>query len=247
MKQVEILKLRINHITQNEALKCVSKLAKERKPSYVCFVNSHMVVEANKDLKILRAVNNSTFAFSDGMPVAKAFQLLHGLKQDRIAGMSFFPLMLGQCEKLELKIGLIGSTDEVLNKILQKIKKEFPKIKVTQAISPPFKSQWDNQAYIESFNNFDTNLVFVALGCPKQEKWMFENHKKINAILLGVGGAFPVYAGIIRKCPRIMSDNGLEWLYRFIMEPRRLGKRYLYTNTIFIKLLTKATLKRILR
>ena len=118
-----------------------------------------------------------------------------------------------------------------------KIKKDLPNIEVTHKISPPFKQKWDNESYINSFNASNTNIVFVALGCPLQEKWMFEHYKKINSVLLGVGGAFPVYAGEVSRAPKWMSNNSLEWLYRLIKEPKRMWKRYFYTNTVFLKLL----------
>jgi N-acetylglucosaminyldiphosphoundecaprenol N-acetyl-beta-D-mannosaminyltransferase len=237
MRKIDILNLQINNISQDESLQKVTELAKKRESSYVCFTNAHMTVEANRDKYILNIVNTATLALPDGGPVAKAFKLIHGIKQERIAGMDFFPLMLKECNKHNLKVGLIGSTDEVLDKIHSKIKKELPQIEVTQIISPPFKQEWDNEAYINSFNASNTNIVFVALGCPLQEKWMFEYYKKINAVLLGVGGAFPVYAGEVSRAPKWMSNNSLEWLYRLIKEPKRMWKRYFYTNTVFLKLL----------
>ncbi len=239
MRKIDILNLHINNISQKEALQNVTELAKKREPSYVCFTNAHMTVEANTDKNMLNVVNTATLAFADGGPVAKAFKLIHGITQERIAGMDFFPLMLKECNNHNLKVGLIGSTNEVLVKIHSKIKKELPQIEVTHKISPPFKQEWDNEVYIKSFNDSNTNIVFVALGCPIQEKWMYEHFEKINSVLLGVGGAFPVYAGQVSRAPKWMSNNSLEWLYRLIKEPKRMWKRYLYTNSVFLKLLIK--------
>lgn len=242
MKKVDILKLQLNHISEDDALQQVVQLAIKKEPSYVCFTNAHMTVEANQDDHILNVVNSANFAFSDGAPVAKAFKYIYGLEQERIAGMDFFPMMLEACHKENLNIGLLGSIDLVLNKIERKIKVQYPGLNITHKISPPFNKEWDNQAYIEAFNSSNTNVVFVALGCPLQEKWMHEHHKKINAVLLGVGGAFPVYAEEVSRCPMWMRNNGLEWLYRLIKEPKRMWKRYFYTNTIFLKLLFKRVL-----
>ncbi|WP_340076190.1 WecB/TagA/CpsF family glycosyltransferase [Leptobacterium sp. I13] len=239
MKKINILNLSLNIATEDQALKKTLELAKNRTPSYICFTNAHMTVEANNDEYMLNVVNSATYAFSDGFPVAKAFKLLHGIDQKRIPGMEFFPLMLDICNKHKLKLTLLGSTNKVLNLIEGRINKEYPNLTITNKISPPFKQKWDNEKYIKAINNAKTNIVFVALGCPLQEKWMFENYKEINAVLLGVGGAFPVYAGEIPKCPSWMARNGLEWLYRLIKEPRRMWKRYFYTNTIFIKLLLR--------
>ena len=92
-------------------------------------------------------------------------------------------------------------------------------------------------------NSSGANLVFVALGCPKQEKWMAQNSHKINAMLLGVGGAFPVFAGVASRAPLFMQNTGLEWVYRLYQEPKRLFKRYLFTNSIFLFLVLKAKIK----
>ena len=144
--------------------------------------------------------------------------------------------MLEKCNLLKLRVGLFGSTPEVLKIITDKISSEFSNITITHAISPPFNANWDNENYIQSFNASSTNIIFVALGCPKQEKWMYENYKELNSVLLGVGGAFPVYAGVIKRCPKWMGVSGLEWLYRLVKEPKRMWKRYLVTNSMFIKL-----------
>ena len=239
MEKIEVLNLKLNKITFEEVLSHLSQLAKERKSAYACFTNVHMITEANKDDYLLNAVNSANYALPDGMPVAKAFQLIHGIKQERIAGMDFFPAMLKVCDKENFNVGLFGSTESVLEKINFRIKNEFPHINLTQVISPPFDGNWDNSGYIKQFNSTNTNVIFVALGCPKQEKWMYDNSSQINSVLLGVGGAFPVFAKELKRAPKWMSSNSLEWLYRLIIEPRRMWKRYFYSNSFFIKLLVK--------
>lgn len=243
MKKINILNLLINNINKREVLSKIVKLAKERTPSYVCFVNAHMTVEANNDVYMRNVVNSATFALADGYPVAKAFKYIHDIKQERIAGMDFFPELLKSCEIHNLNVCLLGSTESVLNAIEAKAKIEFPKLKITNKISPPFNQEWPNYEYIEAINKSNTNVVFVALGCPLQEKWMYENHKDIKAVLLGVGGAFPVYSGELSRAPKWMSKNGFEWLYRLIKEPKRMWKRYFYTNTVFLRLLVLGMLK----
>ena len=237
MKKVNILNLNINNTTFTEALESVIVYAKQRKPSYACFVNAHMTVEANSDSYMLEVVNSADFAFADGAPVAKSFQILHGINQTRIAGMDFFPLMLKKAEQHKLNVSIIGSTNEILSKTREKIEKQFPNLNITNLISPPFDSPWDNNDYVNRINQSNTNILFVALGCPKQEKWMHKHKLKVNAVMLGIGGALPVYANVVKRAPAWMQNNGLEWLYRLIKEPRRMWKRYLVTNTIFIKLL----------
>ena len=217
----------------------VLKLATDRTPSYCCFTNVHMLIEAFDDPAFNTVVNSATYAFPDGAPVAKMFQKVYGIDQERIAGMDFLPNFIEKCDEHSLKVAFVGSTDLVLEKIKEKIASEYKNITITALISPPFGKPWDNEAYINTINAAETNVVFVGLGCPKQEKWMYEHSAKINAILFGLGGAFPVYVDEIKRAPSWMRNNSLEWLYRLLMEPRRMFKRYYYTNTKFLRLARK--------
>jgi N-acetylglucosaminyldiphosphoundecaprenol N-acetyl-beta-D-mannosaminyltransferase len=210
------------------------EMAKTHTPGYACMVNVHMLIEAQNSKSFREVVNSATIAFPDGMPVAKMFRLRYGVSQERIAGMDFFPYFMGVCSEHKLKVALLGSTPEVLEKIEAKAAIDYPGVKISCSISPPFGQAWDNEAYIEQINATGTHVVFVALGCPRQEKWMFQYSERINAVLFGVGGAFPVYAGTIGRAPKWMQDSGLEWLHRLVKEPRRMFKRYFYTNTYFL-------------
>nr|WP_315820525.1 WecB/TagA/CpsF family glycosyltransferase [Paraflavitalea speifideiaquila] len=123
----------------------------------------------------------------------------------------------------------------------------YPNLKIGGAISPPFGvtlTPQELQHHIDMINQSSSHVVYVALGCPKQEKWMANNYNKINAVLLGIGGALPVLAGVQTRAPKWMQDMSLEWLFRLLQEPRRMFRRYLYTNSYFIWLLTKAWLKK---
>jgi N-acetylglucosaminyldiphosphoundecaprenol N-acetyl-beta-D-mannosaminyltransferase len=127
------------------------------------------------------------------------------------------------------------------------LREKYPNIIVAGTISPPFRSieEKELEQYIISINAANPNFIFVGLGCPKQEKWMAENFNKINAVLLGVGGAFLTTAGLQKRAPYWMQKSSLEWLYRLIQEPQRLFKRYLVANSLFIYLLTKSLLKKL--
>ncbi len=105
--------------------------------------------------------------------------------------------------------------------------------------SPPFRelTKEEKEDIVQRINNINPDFVFVALGCPKQEKWMAEHKNKVNSCMIGFGGALEVYAGVKDRAPKWMQDYSLEWLYRFIQDPKRLWKRYLVTNSLFIILL----------
>ncbi len=237
-----IISANINYGEINFYIDRIKDLIKRKEPSYVCFSNVHMIIEAYDDEGFCSVVNSATFALPDGIPIAKSLNILYNIKQKRIAGMDFIPLFLETCNSLKYKVTFIGSTEEVLNAVEQRICTEYKGIEITNLISPPFNEEWNNKDYIKKINSSKTDVVFVALGCPKQEKWMFENYKYINSTLFGIGGALPTFAGIVKRAPNWMQKLGLEWLYRLIQEPKRMAKRYFYTNSKFILLFIKAWL-----
>jgi N-acetylglucosaminyldiphosphoundecaprenol N-acetyl-beta-D-mannosaminyltransferase len=224
----------------NEFLDSIVSLAKEKKSNYICVANVHMTIEAYKDKSFENIVNNADITTPDGMPLAKAIKYLYGIEQDRVAGMDLMPDLINESAKLNKKIFLFGSTNEILEKIEKKVKNKYPNIQI-ESYSPPFRELDENEKneIIKMINDYNPDFVFVALGCPKQEKWMAEHKDKINSCMIGFGGAFEVYAGVKKRAPVWMQKYSLEWLYRLLQDPKRLWKRYFYTNSLFIVLFIK--------
>ncbi len=213
-------------------------LSKNTHSSFICISNVHMTIEAYLDKSFCKIVNNADIATPDGMPLAKAMKILYGVDQDRVAGMDLMPDLMKISEEKGLSIFLYGSTDEALKTITIKAKKEFPNLRLS-VYSPPFRtlSQDEKKDIVTMVNRNNPDFVFVALGCPKQEKWMSEHKNIIHSCMIGLGGAFEVYAGLKDRSPQWMQDYSLEWLYRLLQDPKRLWKRYLVTNSLFIILL----------
>jgi len=245
-EKFRIISLDIDHVSFRESLEQVMVWGLSHTPSYVCFANVHMTMEAHQDAGFKQNVNHASLVLADGKPVAVAGKLLYGKKQERIAGMDFMPAILDKANELKAKVFLYGSTQEVLDSLEQKIKSNYPGVVLAGSITPPFRpiAQEELAGHIDQINNSGANVVMVSLGCPKQEKWMSANSQKINAVLLGVGGAFAVTAGLQKRSPVWMQKLGLEWLHRLMQEPKRLFKRYFVTNTRFIFLLSKEIIKR---
>ena len=239
----KIISLDIDLFSYKDSIKKIMEDARDRKRGYVCFANVHMIIEAYQDKQFAKDVNNATLVLPDGMPLVKTLKLFYGIEQDRVAGMDVMPDLIRIASNNNLKLFFFGTTPELLEKIRLKIEKDFPKTDVVGLFSPPFNEPLNNDLYTEMINSSGANLVFVALGCPKQEKWMAQNSSKINAMLLGVGGAFPVFAGVASRAPLFMQNTGLEWVYRLYQEPKRLFKRYLFTNSIFLFLVLKTKIK----
>lgn len=200
-----------------------------------------MCIEVWKDAVYAHAVNSADMATPDGKPLAKAIEWLYGIKQPRVAGMDLLPDLLREAAVQSLGVFFYGSTPDVLDAIQHKALQDNPSLIISGSCSPPFRALTDaeKEEDIRRINASGAHIVFVALGCPKQERWMAENRGKIHAVMLGVGGAFPVYAGLQKRAPQWMQKYALEWVFRLCQEPKRMWKRYLVTNTLFCILLAK--------
>jgi N-acetylglucosaminyldiphosphoundecaprenol N-acetyl-beta-D-mannosaminyltransferase len=247
--KIKILSLNVDAISFEETVGEVMRLAQNKLSAYVCFANVHMAIEAHKDLRFKEVLDAATLVLADGKPIAFASNFLYGRYQERVSGMDFTPAILDALNATNGSVFFYGSTPDVLERLQIVVKARYPQVRVAGAVSPPFRvlSPEEKKADIDFINASGADIVMVALGCPKQEKWMHEHTAQISKPLLGVGGAFPVLAGLHRRAPTWMQNAGLEWLYRLLQEPRRMFKRYLYTNTLFIYLLTKARLKLLFR
>jgi N-acetylglucosaminyldiphosphoundecaprenol N-acetyl-beta-D-mannosaminyltransferase len=223
----------------------IMSLAISGQSANVCVANVHMLVEAYQDASFATVVNSANIITPDGMPLIWAMRLLHGIKNDRVAGMDLLPRLLTTAIEKNISVFFYGGSQKMLDATAAYIQKAFPALKVAGLYSPPFRAltKEEDESVIEMINNSGARLVFVVLGCPKQEKWMNTMKGKINATMVGVGGALPVLVGEQKRAPQWMQKNGLEWLYRLIQEPGRLWKRYFYTNAVFILLLIKEKIK----
>lgn len=240
-----LLTIDVSSGSYNDFINAILKYAMERVSSYVCVANVHMLVEAHNTPKFAEVVNQADIVTPDGMPLAQGFKYEYNLKQDRVDGMSLLPALLSECEKNNLSVYFYGGDQKVLNTAEAYIRKTYPNLKIAGLYSPPFRQLTEVEKLEDEqrIRKSEANLVFVALGCPKQEMWMAEMKGKVPALMIGIGGALPVFTGAQKRAPKWMQDNSLEWLYRLIQEPKRLFKRYLTTNSKFLYLLAKEKLK----
>lgn len=236
-----IISLDITSIPYSEFIDKICYLAAEKISSYICVANVHMCIEAYDDAEFQNIVNNADMVTPDGMPLAKGIQWLYGKEQERVAGMDLLPDLLKECEKQSLKVYFYGGSENTQKSTELFIHQNYTKLEAVGYYSPPFRklSSEEEIQIIHNINNSGAQLVFVALGCPKQEKWMASMKGKINACMIGIGGALPVLIGEQKRAPQWMQNLSLEWFYRFVQEPKRLFKRYAYTNSKFIFLLLK--------
>jgi N-acetylglucosaminyldiphosphoundecaprenol N-acetyl-beta-D-mannosaminyltransferase len=238
MKKSVVFNSKISTGTYHDFIREIFQLVKYKIPSYVCFANVHMVVEAQRDVSFQKVLNGANIAAPDGKPVSLAMKFINKHDQERVCGMDMMPDLLREAETRGKSVYFYGDTPEVLAAIVEKTKKNFPDLRISGSYSPPFRELSDEESadMVNMIREASPDLVFVSLGCPKQEKWMAKYRDKLGACLLGVGQAFRVYAGLEKRLPAWMRNLCLEWLYRLCLEPRRLWKRYLVTNTYFLLL-----------
>ena len=231
-----VIGIYIDALSWVETLACISYWAQARESRYVCICNVHSLVTADRDKRFRQVVDSADMATPDGMPVAWMLRLLGFPTQQRINGPD---LMWRYCELAEHsgeKVFFYGGSEHALEQLEQRYRNAFPRLQIAGFCSPPYRdlSEAEDTEIVDQINRSDAAVVFVGLGCPKQELWMAEHRGLIQSVMIGVGAAFDYHAGTLRRAPPWMQRNGLEWLYRLASEPGRLWKRYLTTNIFFI-------------
>jgi N-acetylglucosaminyldiphosphoundecaprenol N-acetyl-beta-D-mannosaminyltransferase len=237
-KTVSVLGAFIDVLDWDIALRKIKNWGNNRDSRYVCICNAHSIVTTGSDTEFYNVIQNADMATSDGAPVAWLMRKLGYTQQQRINGPD---LMWKYCIEANQSadwpsIYLYGAREDTLKLLQLRLADQFPRLKIAGAFSPPFHALYPQEELniINRINESGAGVVWVSLGCPKQEKWMAAQRGKVNAVMIGVGAAFDFHAGTVVRAPLWMQSSGLEWLHRLCSEPRRLWKRYLVTNTIFI-------------
>lgn len=206
----------------------------------------HGLIEGHRNAVLKEEINSIDLVVPDGQPIRWAMNWLHKTKlTDRVYGPTLTLHVLKAAAEKNIPVFFYGSHQLTLNKLAKNLQEKFPQLQIVGMQADRFRESTeeekalDRQTIIES----GARLVFVGRGCPRQERWVAENKNHLPAVLMAVGAAFDFHAGTVKQAPTWMQDRGLEWLFRLIQEPKRLWKRYLITNSIFLFLFFKATLK----
>jgi exopolysaccharide biosynthesis WecB/TagA/CpsF family protein len=241
----DLLGVEVSITDYDELARLFIAAARRREPALGTFLAVHAVVTAALDPSYRYRINAFDVVGPDGQPVRWAMNLLHkaGLVE-RVCGPSMMLHMCARCAEEGVGIYLYGSTQKTLDQLAANLEDRFPAIRIVGTESPPFRplTQEENDAACERINASGAGIVFIGLGCPRQDVFAHHNRNRIHAVQLCVGAAFDFHAGNKKMAPEWMQKWGLEWTYRMIQEPRRLWKRYLVTNTAFILLMTRRLL-----
>jgi len=231
-----VLDVPVDVIDWQEAVDRIFEWASERESKVVCICSVHSIVTARQNRAHAQSLMNADMVTPDGAPVAWTVKGKGHPDQQRISGPD---LMLKACRRAAEtgeKIFLYGGTPASLSLLQEALRSQFPGLDIAGAFSPPFRDLTDEEdaAIVQQINSSGAGIVWVGLGCPKQEAWMHAHRGRINAVMVGVGAAFDFHAGVIKRAPEWMQRSGLEWVHRMAQDPRRLAKRYFITNTIFV-------------
>jgi len=232
----------IDHQNETLQIEQITQFVQSNKAHFVTYSNVHVVVTAHKDAALRQAVNEADIASPDGKPIEFVARA-KGLKSfRRCTGPDMMLAVLKESEAKGYTNYFYGSTQDTLDKLKDRLMRHYPNLKILKMVSPPFRpmTEEEDQRIIEEMNTLSPDLIWVGLGAPKQEQWMYQKRSQIKrGVMLGVGAAFDFHTQKIKRAPAWMQNAGLEWFHRLLSEPKRLFKRYLVTNTLFMVYLFK--------
>jgi len=203
-------------------------------------INAHSFNTAQKDDLFAEALKNGDYLIPDGASIVKACRFLHARSQpkERVAGWDLFEFEMGKLNAKGGRCMFMGSSPKVLGLIVEKVKEAYPNIEVV-TFSPPYKPEFneeDNKAIISAINEANPDLLWIGMTAPKQEKWTYLhwNELNIHCHVGTIGAVFDFFAGTYQRAPKWWQEHSLEWLYRLIKEPRRMWRRYVIGNPLFL-------------
>jgi N-acetylglucosaminyldiphosphoundecaprenol N-acetyl-beta-D-mannosaminyltransferase len=230
-----ILGVRIHATSYQGAAQRVLAWGGHRESRYVCLGVVASIVAALDSPAVSNALEEADLVTADGMPLVWMLRLMGIPDASRVYGPDLTLMLLEQSAAREIPVAFYGSTPEVIQRLTSRVRRRFPKISVAYCEAPRFGSvsEAEDQRSIDAINASGARILFVGLGGAKQDLWMAAHRGRIQAVMLGVGAAFDFLAGTKPQAPRWMQGCGLEWLFRFVTEPRRLWRRYLLQNPRF--------------
>lgn len=234
----EILGVKVAASSYKEAAEQSVAWTKHRESRAVFFANVHVVMEAFDDAGFRAELNAADMVNPDGMPLVWALRAMGERDATRVYGPDAMQVLLETAQASAIPVGFYGGSEDTLAKLMMKVRRRYPHLKIVFSMSPPFRllEEDEDEEITRRISASGAGMLFVGLGCPKQEHWIMAHRGRIPAVMFGVGAAFDFLAGSKRQAPRWMMRNGLEWAFRLASEPRRLAGRYLKHNPRFLAL-----------
>jgi len=239
--KIDFFGFNIDNLSMRESLDSIKASLRSENNFQHVVLNVAKLVKSRRDPLLRESIQSADMISADGAGIIYGMRLL-GLKpKGRVAGIDLMDNLLSEAEKYGFTVYFLGSTDDVLCRMLSSFKLKLPNLKVVGFHNGYFNKEEEERSVVNEIESLKPSIVFVGISSPKKEIFIKRNKNKLNAkFIMGVGGSFDIFAGKTKRAPLFMQNKGLEWLYRIYQEPGRMWKRYLVTNTIFLFMLLKA-------
>lgn len=247
--RVIICNIGIDNISMTETIDMIKNFIDHKKRTYIVTPNIDHIVKLQKDKEFLETYKSASLVVADGMPILWAAKFLGTPLKEKISGSDLFPKLCEMAAEKGYRLFFLGGRPEAALKASEVLKSKYSNIKIIGTYSPPLgfeKDKNEDDKIIKMIREAAPDILFVGLGAPKQEKWIYNHYKILNIpVSIGVGVVFEFMSGMVRRAPAWMQKMGFEWFWRLVMEPRRLWKRYLVDDVKFFWLVLKEKLKKV--
>mgnify|MGYP001065016233 FL=1 len=236
LQHCEILKTNINVTNMSDTIKYIGEHLDDLRGKYICVSNVHTTVMSYENEEYRKIQNSAAMALPDGAPLS-SYSRRKGYKQaQRVTGPDLMLELFAISKEKGYRHYFYGATEETLQSMKEVLERDYPGIEIAGMYAPPFRAltpQEDAQI-VAKINESRPDFIWIGLGAPKQEEWMYQHMGQLQGVLIGVGAGFDYLAGYIKRAPRWMQRMSLEWLYRLLQDPKRLWRRYFTSNVKFI-------------
>ncbi len=237
MTKENILGIDVSVTSYEDLKEAINEDIEKKKKSFIVAINPEKVLKARKNQELKDLLNKASYAIPDGVGIIYASKIKKGQIKSRITGIDCMDMLCGLASDKGYKVFLYGAKKEVIEKAKIKLEEKYKQIKIVGTIDGYEK---DEEKIVKQINESKADIIFVALGSPKQENWIMEHMEKLNvSIFQGVGGSFDVISGNIKRAPLWMQKAGLEWLYRLIKEPKRIFRQLKLVKFLFLIIFSK--------
>ena len=243
MEKQPLLNTYVNNVNMDETIQAIEDMIASEKKSYIVAINVDVVMKIENDSYLKEITDKADMVLVDGKPLEWIAKWHKRPIKAKISGSDLVPILCERAAEKGYSIFIIGGKEGIAEKAKQNLERDMPGIRIVGTYAPPFgfeKDEKELNRINEMISSAHPDLLIACFGCPKQEKWIYENYQKYDAkVSVCAGATVDFLAGNVKRAPRWMSDHGLEWFYRFLQEPKRMFKRYFIDDVKILKLIRK--------
>lgn len=243
MEKQPLLNTYVNNVNMDEAIQAIEDMIASEKKSYIVAINVDVVMKIENDAYLKEITDEADMVLVDGKPLQWIAKWHKRPIKAKISGSDLVPILCKRAAEKSYSIFIIGGKNGIAEKAKQNLERDLPGIKIVGTYAPPFgfeKNEKELNKINEMISDVHPDILIACFGCPKQEKWIYENYQKYDAaVSVCAGATVDFLAGNVTRAPKWMSEHGLEWFYRFLQEPKRMFKRYFVNDLLIVKLIFK--------